>query len=79
MKKILFRNWHFSRILRLLLGLSGLAAYFSDGDTVFLLFGILLSFQGIFDAGCGLGGCTAANTNHKAQNNLSETEYQEIS
>lgn len=54
-------GWNFVRVLRLVIGLSALAAYFSEHDSLIGFMGIILAGQAVFNVGCcGINTC---NTN----------------
>jgi uncharacterized membrane protein HdeD (DUF308 family) len=58
MLAILKSNWHFMRILRLVLGGIAISQYFSMPDPLLLILGGVFVVQGIFNIGCcGAGAC----------------------
>ncbi len=76
MKNIIFSNWNFMRIFRLVLGIIILVQAIEHRD---LLIGILaLSFTAmpIFNIGCcGINGCAVP---YKKSNNLKDIDYEEV-
>lgn len=50
-------KWDFTRIFRLLLGAGLFTGYFSAGETIYLLGGVIFSLQAILNIGCPGGSC----------------------
>lgn len=57
MKDILFRNWNFVRILRLIMGVAIIVMGIQQQQTMMAVLGGLFSLLAIFNAGCTAQGC----------------------
>lgn len=75
-------GWSFVRILRLVIGVSALAAYFSEHDSFMGLLGLIVTAQAVFNVGCcGVSSCsTKATVVNSKEVGLDKTEilYEEI-
>ena len=60
-----FSAWDFTRIFRLLLGTGLFIGYFSAGETIYLLGGIIFSLQSILNIGCPGGSCETKTSKTK--------------
>jgi len=58
MKKTIFRNWNFMRVVRLVMGIVILVESVILRDALLGIAGLLFSSMAIFNVGCGgTGGC----------------------
>ena len=57
MKEILFRNWHFLRVLRLLMGIAIIIAAVQQHHAMMAILGGLFSLLAILNTGCSAQGC----------------------
>ena len=75
-------GWSFVRILRLVIGGSALAAFFSEHDPFMGLLGLIVTVQAVFNVGCcGVSSCSTKTTRISSKEiNSGETEilYEEI-
>jgi hypothetical protein len=78
MIEILFKNWHFIRWLRLVIGLVLMYQAFSGKDQVLGFFGAFLLFQAATNTGCGPSGCAPNITNDKNIDTAKEPEFEII-
>lgn len=79
MKEVIFNTpWTWIRWVRLIMGVSLLISLFFRPDTIMGLFGGILLYQGLFNAGCGASGCAAPVNNKKIQENSEEVEFEEV-
>jgi len=81
MKDVIFNTpWHWMRWLRLIIGISLLISLFFKPDTIMALFGGILLYQSLFNAGCGAGACNAPVNSTKKSNSANEevAEFEEI-
>ena len=59
----LLSGWDFVRVLRLVIGVSALAAYYSEHDSMMGMLGIIVTAQAVFNVGCcGVNSCSSTNT-----------------
>ncbi|MDP3443545.1 MAG: hypothetical protein Q8T08_11865 [Ignavibacteria bacterium] len=58
-------GWSFTRILRLILAGSALAAYFSTNEQLYLVVGLFLGVQAILNMSCPGGSCEAPAKNEQ--------------
>jgi hypothetical protein len=78
MKTLLFRNWNFFRILRLVLGIIIIVQAFVVKDVMFGIAGLLFSLMAIFNtACCGVGGCNVVSPRNKIQQST-DTSFEEV-
>lgn len=64
--KTYFNNWDAARIIRMILGICLLTAYYYQKETLFLFAGMMLSLQAVFNLSCPGGSCsTPANRDTK--------------
>lgn len=77
MKQVIFSNWNFMRVFRLMIGIAILAQSVIAKDMLFGLAGLLFSGMAIFNIGCcGVGGCyTNPKINSETQKDI---EYEEV-
>lgn len=59
MNKKLLTDWNIARILRILIGVSFIGESIAEKQWIFLVPGILLTYQGILNIGCG--SCSTGN------------------
>lgn len=77
MKKIL-SNWHFMRIVRVVLAVAILIQSWYAKDSTTAALGILLLTMGVFDIGCcGTGACYTPLKKSNSINNK-ESRYEEV-
>lgn len=76
--KTIGRNWHFIRILRVVLAIAILAQSWYAKDSTTAIVGVLLLLMGVFNIGCcGANGCyTPVKKNKKASPN--DPVYEEV-
>lgn len=76
MKQLLFTNWTFMRILRLIAGAILLVSAFIHKDTLVGSFGLFFMLQGVFNFNtCGMGGCyTSSCATYQPKNKLQTRE-----
>jgi hypothetical protein len=53
-----FKSWEIARIIRGVLGILLLTAFYFDRQQLFLFIGIMLSVQAAFNMSCPGGGCS---------------------
>ncbi len=77
MKQLVFTNWTFFRVLRLLIGIAIIIQAVMAKDTLFGFAGLLFTVMAIFNAGCcGAGGCdTTISKNPKP---IKDITYEEV-
>lgn len=56
--KYYFKGWEVSRIIRGILGILLLTAYYFDRQQLFLFVGVMLSYQAAFNISCPGGSCS---------------------
>jgi len=52
-----FREWDFTRIFRLVLGLAMGVGYLSTKESIYLVGGLILTVQAVLNIGCPGGAC----------------------
>lgn len=78
MKSIVFSNWNFFRIVRLVLGFVIIGQAVVMKDVIFGIAGLLFSVMAILNvACCGVGGCNVATPIKNVQK-TEETTFEEI-
>lgn len=65
MTAVLFKNWHFVRWVRLVLGLFFVYQAISEKDNISAFFGAFLLFQAATNTGCGPAGCSPAHVENQ--------------
>lgn len=77
---IVFSQWTFMRVFRLVFALVFVAIYFSGGDNFSIVAATFFGIQALFNVGCcGANGCSTPVNNHqKNQNDLENVTYKEI-
>lgn len=82
MLNTILTGWSFVRVLRFVIGVSALAAYFSEHDSFIGLLGLIVTTQAVFNIGCcGVSSCSAKATEvNSKEASLDNTEivYEEI-
>lgn len=82
MLNTLLTDWSFVRILRLVIGVSALAAYFSEHDSFMGLLGLIVTAQAVFNVGCcGANTCSTTkirNNSKKTNSDKTEILFEEI-
>lgn len=77
MKKSIFTNWTFSRLLRLGMGIAIIVQAFIAKDILFGFLGSLLTAMPLFNMGCsGTQGCYVPP--EKIHDNTKEITYEEV-
>ncbi len=74
-------GWNFVRLLRLFIGGSALAAYFSEHDSFMGMLGIIVTAQAVFNVGCcGSNGCSTKPFDNSKESDLDKNEisFEEI-
>lgn len=74
-------NWHFARLLRLVLGILVVVQSIQMNDKWFAAIGALLAALAIFDlGGCSSGACATPTVrqHHAARTTIQETTYEEV-
>ncbi|MGV9004542.1 hypothetical protein [Flavobacterium sp.] len=66
MKNVLLYNWHFMRILRVVIALYLFYNAYVTHEWFFIAFGIFFFLQAVFNLGCGARGC---NISYKSAKN----------
>ncbi|MFZ4583203.1 MAG: hypothetical protein ACOYM7_11190, partial [Paludibacter sp.] len=74
--KIYFKNWDFTRIFKMVLGILLFIGYLSTKESMYLAGSIFLSFQALLNIGCP-GGTCATNVPEKKEKPLMEFEKYE--
>lgn len=78
MKKKLFENWDFMRILRLVVGLwLGYSAFADKQLIIGMMAGIFL-IQAILNMGCGSNGCSIPNGRKIVNSKPEDVSFEEI-
>ncbi|HRO76100.1 MAG TPA: hypothetical protein PLP27_08150 [Crocinitomicaceae bacterium] len=76
MKEFL-KNWNFTRILRLVLGIFIIGQGIADRNWIFIALGILFSLMPLLNIGCcGVSGCDTAVP--KQNQKIEDITYEEI-
>ena len=76
---VTFANWNWVRILRLVIGVGGLAQGVMEGNAVLSVIGATLIFQGAFNVGCCGTSCAApAPAKRPANHGPEEIQFEEI-
>lgn len=65
MKNLLFTNWHFMRIIRLVFGIFLIFQAVETHQWLFLIFAAFFLFQALFNQGCSPNGCETNLTKSK--------------
>lgn len=77
MKQIFFNNWHFMRIVRLLLGIIIIVQGTYSKNWIFVIAGVLFTLLPLFNIGCC--GTASCSTNTIATNKtMEETSFEEV-
>lgn len=80
--KSYFRNWNFSRILRLAMAVFIVIQGFQTNEWMFVILGGLFALMPIFNIGCAGGACAvpppAQSKRQKTQQQFEETQYEEV-
>ncbi len=77
MKDAIFKNWTFSRVLRLIIGIAIMVQAFISKDTLFGVAGLLFTSMAFFNMGCcGAGGCAAPPK--EMDKNSKDITYEEV-
>ena len=75
MLNTILTGWNFVRFLRLFLGFSALAAFFSEHDAFVGILGAIVSAQAVFNVGCcGTSTCSTDVTKSTAKNDGLESK-----
>jgi len=62
-----FNKWSYKRGIQLGVGIYFLYGFFDAGNKLFLIFGLMMSFQAIFNVGCfSTKGCTNTSVASKS-------------
>lgn len=72
------RNWHFLRILRLVLGILVLIQGISSKQYPLIFFGFIFTLLPIFNAGCAGGACDIPRYNKSKMKAEKDIEYEEV-
>lgn len=82
MKNTFLTGWNFVRILRLVIGVSALAAYFSEHDSFMGLLGLIVTAQAVFNVGCcGVNSCSTnsiQNNSKEISSDKTDVSFEEI-
>ena len=77
MKKAIFNNWNFMRVLRLVIGIAILVQALIAKDAIFGIAGLLLTSMAIFNIGCcGTDNCHTPPK--KSSQAKKYTNYEEV-
>ena len=75
-------GWSFVRTLRLVIGVSALAAYFSEHESFMGLLGLIVIAQAVFNVGCcGVNECSTKKIQHNSKeisSDKTEVSFEEI-
>lgn len=59
MRNTILSGWNFIRLFRLFIGVSALAAFYSEHDSFMGILGLIVTAQAVFNVGCcGSTGCS---------------------
>ncbi|MDG1746503.1 MAG: hypothetical protein P8I77_01550 [Bacteroidia bacterium] len=78
---VLFKNWNFARVARLIIGGSILIQGILNKDVAIILFGTFFMGLALFTTGCcGAANCSSRNTKETAviDPNTIEVQYEEV-
>lgn len=79
MKQILFSNWTFLRLLRLLMGLAIAVQAVVAKDAMFGIAGFLFTLMALFNTGCCAAGSCYTGTKPAAKKGATENiQYEEV-
>lgn len=82
MKTVLLSGWNFMRVLRLVMGITGLIFSILNKDSLLGIAGGFLLLMAILNIGCcGINGCSVQTHNPRMKTSGKETEktsYEEI-
>ncbi len=77
MKEIIFSNWNWMRVIRLLAGIAIIIQAIANKDTVFGVAGVLFTIMALFNTGCcGVGGCNTPI--QKSNSSTEDITYEEV-
>ncbi len=72
------KNWSIVRIIRLVFGLLGVAAFAMSKDPIFALIGGVLLVQAVANSTCGIGGCGYPQYKKIKEQDVKEVNFEEI-
>lgn len=78
---VLFKNWNFARVARLIIGGSILVQGILNKDVAIILFGSFFTGLALFTTGCcGTANCSTRNSKETAVTdpNIIEVQYEEV-
>ncbi|MGB1094549.1 MAG: hypothetical protein ACPG0L_07605 [Bacteroidia bacterium] len=78
---VLFKNWNFARVARLIIGGSILVQGILNKDVAIILFGSFFTGLALFTTGCcGTTNCSTRNSKETAVTdpNIIEVQYEEV-
>lgn len=79
---ILFKNWNFARVARLIIGGSILVQGIFNKDVAIILFGTFFTGLALFTTGCcGTANCSTSNSNKSSSTtdpNTIDVQYEEV-
>ncbi|MEO0066429.1 MAG: hypothetical protein RI983_1755 [Bacteroidota bacterium] len=77
MKEIIFSNWNWMRVIRLLAGIAIIIQAIANKDTVFGVAGVLFTIMALFNTGCcGVGDCNTPI--QKSNTSTEDITYEEV-
>ena len=77
MKEIIFSNWNWMRVIRLLAGIAIIIQAIANKDTVFGVAGVLFTIMALFNTGCcSVGGCNTPI--QKSNKSTEDITYEEV-
>ena len=77
MKQNFFNNWHFMRIIRLLLGMVIIAQGAYTKNWIFVIVGLLFTLLPLFNiGGCGTASCNTSTTS--TNKTMEDTSFEEV-
>lgn len=77
MKQIIFRNWHFMRLVRLVLGMVIAIQAVANKDAMFAVFWVLFAVMALLNYGCcGISGCDVPTK--KSTQTTNDIVYEEV-
>lgn len=78
-RNMLLTNWHFMRVLRIVIGAAFGITAFNNHDSFMAFAAALFLFQGITNTGCcGAGSCATSYNRPSDSNKIEDTEFEEI-